>query len=217
MSRLVKKIVVKTTMRLETGLHIGGSSENVEIGGIDNSVIRRSIDNTPYVPGSSLKGKIRCLLEQIRGVTKVGDCQEVNDMFGFTDKKTGVTKLIVRDAYLTDDDKIKLEKSDYLDMPYTEVKSENRIDRVSGTASDPRRMERVPAGVNFDVEFVLNVWDEDGDGEKLMNLLKEGIKALELDYLGGSGSRGYGKVSFDWGKIENSIEKDMQNLLSDEA
>jgi CRISPR-associated protein Csm3 len=67
------------------------------------------------------------------------------------------------------------------------------------------------------VEFVINVWDEDGDGENLKNLLKEGIKALELDYLGGSGSRGYGKVSFDWEKIENPEVKDLQKLLSDEA
>lgn len=204
-------------MNIETGLHIGGSSESVEIGGIDNSVIRRAIDNTPYIPGSSLKGKIRSLLEQMRGAPKVGDNKEINNLFGFTDKNTGATKLIVRDAYLDKEDKEKLEKSDYLDMPFTEVKSENRIDRVKGTASDPRRMERVPAGVKFDVEFVINVWDEDGEGENLKNLLKEGIKALELDYLGGSGSRGYGKVSFDWEKIENPEVKDLQKLMSDEA
>lgn len=217
MAKLTQKLIIKTKMKVETGLHIGGSSESVEIGGIDNSVIRRSIDNTPYIPGSSLKGKIRSLLEQMRGAPEIGYNQEINDFFGFTDKKTGVTKLIVRDAYLTKEDKEKLEKSDYLDMPYTEVKSENRIDRVKGTASDPRRMERVPAGVKFDVEFVINVWDEDDDGENLKNLLKEGIKALELDYLGGSGSRGYGKVSFEWDKIENPEVKDMQNLMSDEA
>lgn len=217
MAKLTQKLIIKTKMKVETGLHIGGSSESVEIGGIDNSVIRRSIDNTPYIPGSSLKGKIRSLLEQMRGAPEVGDNQEINDLFGFTDKKTGVTKLLVRDAYLTKEDKEKLEKSDYLDMPFTEVKSENRIDRVKGTASDPRRMERVPAGVKFNVEFVINVWDEDGDGENLKNLLKEGIKALELDYLGGSGSRGYGKVSFDWDKIENPEVKDMQNLMNNEA
>lgn len=217
MAKLTQKIIINTKMKVETGLHIGGNSESVEIGGIDNSVIRRSIDNTPYIPGSSLKGKIRSLLEQMRGAPEAGANQEINDLFGFTDKKTGVTKLIVRDAYLTKEDKEKLEKSDYLDMPFTEVKSENRIDRVRGTASDPRRMERVPAGVKFNVEFVINVWDEDDEGENLKNLLKEGIKALELDYLGGSGSRGYGKVSFEWEKFDNPEVKDMQNLINNET
>lgn len=205
MSKLEKKLKIKTLMSIETGLHIGGSSESVEIGGVDNSVIRRTFDNTPYIPGSSLKGKIRSLLEQIRGVSEVGNDKEVNKLFGFTDKETGPTKLIVRDSYLCEDDKIKLENSD-TDMPYTEVKSENRIDRVKGTASDPRRMERIPAGVKFEVEFIINVWDNDEDGSQLLDLLKEGIKALELDYLGGSGSRGYGKVSFDWDAINNPKE-----------
>ncbi len=217
MAKLEKKIKISTLMSIETGLHIGGSSENVEIGGVDNSVIRKTLDNTPYVPGSSLKGKIRSLLEQIRGASKVGNNEEINKFFGYTDKETGPTKLIVRDAYLTPEDKELLENADHTDMPFTEVKSENRIDRVEGTASDPRRMERVPAGVKFEVEFIINVWDSDGEGDELIKLLKEGIKALELDYLGGSGSRGYGKVSFDWDSINNPKTINLKNILNDEA
>ncbi len=219
MAKLIQKLIIETEMKIETGIHIGGSSENVEIGGIDNSVIRRAIDNTPYIPGSSLKGKIRSLLEQMRGAPKVGDNQEVNNLFGFSDENK-ISKLIVRDSYLTDDSiKLLEQSSDFLDMPYTENKYENTIDRVTGVTTDGgiRQTERVPAGVKFNVEFVINVWDEDGDGENLKNLLKEGIKALELDYLGGSGSRGYGKVSFEWEKIENPEVKDLQKLLSDEA
>lgn len=219
MAKLIKKAIIKTQMTIETGLHIGGSSENVEIGGIDNSIVRRAMDNIPYVPGSSLKGKIRSLLEQMDGVCEVGGSQQVNALFGFTDPEAGVTKLIVRDAYLNKEDQSKLEQSDYLDMPYTEIKSENRIDRVKGTASDPRRMERIPAGARFDVEFVINIWDTDdnGEGTALLALLKKGIKALELDYLGGSGSRGYGKVSFDWEAIEKPKEINMQKIMEDEA
>ena len=78
-------------------------------------------------------------------------------------------------------------------MPYTEAKWENVIDRVRGKAENPRQTERIPAGVSFNVEFVINVWDTDRD-EDLISLLKKGITALENDYIGGSGSRGYGQI-----------------------
>lgn len=194
-SMLIKKISIKTKMELVTGLHIGDSKENVEIGGIDNPVIRRSLDNVPYIPGSSLKGKMRSLLEQIAGATKIGNNDEINDLFGFAMKDKS-SKLIVRDAYMDSESKKKLEESEFTDMPYSEVKFENTIDRVSGKADNPRQTERVPAGVFFDVEFVINVWDNEEDGKKSFDLLQKGIKALENDYLGGSGSRGYGQVRF---------------------
>lgn len=204
MKQLVKKIKINTTIELLTGLHIGGSSDNVEIGGIDNPVIKIATkDNQPYIPGSSLKGKMRCLLEQIAGSTEVGNNVEVNNLFGSTEKKKngevvikGVpSKLIVRDAMLQAQSANDLSTCDNLDMPYTEGKWENRIDRVKGTASDPRQMERIPAGVFFDVEFVVNVWDDDKEKD-LLDLLQKGINALENDYLGGSGSRGYGQIKF---------------------
>lgn len=194
-NRLIKKIVLHSKMELITGLHIGGNKENVEIGGIDNPVIRRSIDNVPYIPGSSLKGKIRSLLEQIAGAADIGNNDAVNDLFGFAKKELS-TKLIVRDAYLTDESVKALDNSEYTDMPYSEVKFENTIDRVKGKADNPRQTERIPAGVFFNVEFVINVWDTEDDGVTSLNLLKKGIKALENDYLGGSGSRGYGQVRF---------------------
>ena len=88
MKQLVKKIKINTTIELLTGLHIGGSSDNVEIGGIDNPVIKIATkDNQPYIPGSSLKGKMRCLLEQIAGSTEVGNNVEVNNLFGAAEKK----------------------------------------------------------------------------------------------------------------------------------
>lgn len=219
-NKLKKKLIINTVMTVETGMHIGGSSDNVEIGGIDNPVIKIGTQNgKPFVPGSSLKGKIRSLLEQIRGSAKIGGNPEINSFFGFSDENK-ISKLIVRDSYLTDDSiELLKQSSDFLDMPYTENKYENTIDRVTGvtTGGGIRQTERVPAGVKFNVEFVINVWDEDGDGENLKNLLKEGIKALELDYLGGSGSRGYGKVSFDWEKINDPKPFDLQNLMSNET
>ncbi|HPT40471.1 MAG TPA: type III-A CRISPR-associated RAMP protein Csm3 [Candidatus Paceibacterota bacterium] len=196
MKTLLKKIKVTTTLELITGLHVGGSKENVEIGGIDNPVIRTAIkDNQPYIPGSSLKGKIRSLLEQIAGSPKVGDNEEINDLFGFANSNKP-SKIIVRDSYLLEKSAKLLVESENLDMPYTEGKWENVIHRIKGTAEHPRQTERIPAGVSFGVEFIINVWDNEDDGKKSLEMLKKGIAALENDYLGGSGSRGYGQVKF---------------------
>jgi len=201
MKQLVKKIKINTSITLITGLHIGGNSENVEIGGIDNPVVKlASKGDVPYIPGSSLKGKMRCLLEQAAGAPKVGLDAKVNNLFGITESKANNTenqpsKLIVRDAMLSDDSKKMLLDCDNLDMPYTENKFENVIDRVKGIAQHPRQTERVPAGAEFNAEFIINVWDDD-DEQELVDLFEKGIRLLENDYLGGSGSRGYGQIKF---------------------
>lgn len=196
MEKLVKKILVSTKLTVVTGLHIGGSKDSVEIGGIDNPVIKVATrKNQPYIPGSSLKGKMRCLLEQVNGATKVGASNVINNLFGHAEKDNSLpSKLIVRDAYLTADSVEKLVAAS-LDMPYTENKYENTIDRVKGKAEHPRQSERVPAGAEFEVEMVINVWDNDS-ADELKQLLKQGIALIENDYLGGSGSRGYGQVKF---------------------
>lgn len=203
MSKLIKKIKLQYTIKVLTGLHVGGSKENVEIGGIDLPVIKLATkNNEPYIPGSSLKGKIRCLLEQTKGAAQVGGDPEVNKLFGITanDKTKNIpSRIIVRDAYLTKESKEKLVESK-LDMLYTEGKWENDINRIKGVANYPRQIERVPAGAEFDAEFILNVWE--GDDAECMNetdmiaMLEKGITLLENDYLGGNGSRGYGQVEF---------------------
>lgn len=206
MNKLVKKIRINTTIELITGLHIGGNSDNVEIGGIDNPVIKIATkDNQPYIPGSSLKGKMRCLLEQIAGSAKVGGNSDVNNLFGCSETNQP-SKLIVRDAMLQKGSVEKLRNCDNLDMPYTEGKWENVIDRVKGTAEHPRQTERIPAGVSFNVEFVINIWDNDEE-QALINLLEKGINALENDYLGGSGSRGYGQILFGERKLTTLSEE----------
>ncbi|HAG16173.1 MAG TPA: type III-A CRISPR-associated RAMP protein Csm3 [Bacteroidales bacterium] len=208
MKTLIKKIKITSTLDLITGLHVGGSKDNVEIGGIDNPVIRTAIkDNQPYIPGSSLKGKMRSLLEQIAGSSTVGGNGAINDLFGYAiDSKP--SKIIVRDAYLCEKSVLMLKDSENLDMPYTEGKWENVIQRTKGTAEHPRQTERIPAGVSFDVEFIINVWDNEEDGKKSIAMLKNGIAALENDYLGGSGSRGYGQVKFSELKQEEISFKD---------
>lgn len=205
MGKLEKKIKIEATITLLTGLHIGGNKDNVEIGGIDLPVVKLATkEGQPYIPGSSLKGKMRCLLEQSFGISTVGmtGCEESNrkmyvrDLFGYAGKdKTKPSRLIVRDAMLTKKSENALKTTDSLDMPYTENKNENSIDRVRGKASNPRQIERVPAGAEFKAEFVINTWDDD-DEKKQVELLKEAVSLLENDYLGGSGSRGYGQVKF---------------------
>lgn len=214
MKQLVKKIKINTSITLITGLHIGGNSENVEIGGIDNPVVKlASKGDVPYIPGSSLKGKMRCLLEQAAGAPKVGLDAKVNNLFGITESKANNTgnqpsKIIVRDAMLSENSKKMLIDCDNLDMPYTENKFENVIDRIKGIAQHPRQTERVPAGAVFDAEFIINVWDDD-DEQGLMALFDKGIRLLENDYLGGSGSRGYGQIKF--GEMKKTELSDENN------
>jgi len=213
MEKLIKKIKIEVPITVITGLHIGGNSESVEIGGIDNSVIKlASKDNQPYIPGSSLKGKMRCLLEQVAGASKIGNDEKVNNLFGITEdketkRKNRPSKLIVRDAMLSEESKKELLACDSLDMPFTENKWENVIDRINGKAEHPRQTERVPAGAVFNAEFILNIWDGDDEAE-MMELFEKGIHLLENDYLGGSGSRGYGQIKF--GKLDN------KTILSEE-
>lgn len=190
-------------MTLLSGLHIGDSKDNVEIGGVDNPVVRRKDTQEPYLPGSSLKGKMRCLLEQMKGATKVGENPEINEVFGIANKDSTISsRVIFRDAYLTIESAKMLRESPNTDMPYTELKFENSIDRVEGKADNPRQQERIPAGAKFELNFVINAWGEtkqDADTNKLnsLEMLKKGLLAINNDYLGGSGSRGYGHVDID--------------------
>jgi CRISPR-associated protein Csm3 len=203
--KLNKKVAFKGTLTLLSGLYIGDSNEQVDIGGIDRTVVRRPDNNQPYIPGSSLKGKIRSLLEQTRGAAKVGDSEEINKLFGNIENKgkkieNRASRLIVRDSYLTEDSEKTLSELIYTDYPYTEIKFENSIDRVSGTANHGiRKTERVLVGSIFSIELIVNIWsgeDEASEAEQIA-LLQEGIALLEADYLGGSGSRGYGQVQID--------------------
>ena len=63
MTQLKKKIFIKGEIELLTGTHIGGTNSAMGIGGPDSTVVRNPIDNKPYIPGSSLKGKMRAMVE----------------------------------------------------------------------------------------------------------------------------------------------------------
>lgn len=204
--RLEKHVVMAGVILCETGLRIGGSKDDIEIGGNDNPIIRHPITGLPYIPGSSLKGRMRSLLElkyspRTQQTGEPCDCGNCNicKIFGTHKSRAnnlGPTRIIIRDAFLhpASLDELKAanqEKGIY----YSEIKYENRINRNTGKAIDPRPNERVPANTKFNFEIVLRIFHEDNKDEAI-NLVKEGLGLIQREYLGGSGSRGYGKVRF---------------------
>lgn len=198
------------TIELLSGLHIGAGKDAVEIGGLDQPIIKNPITNAPYIPGSSLKGKMRSLLEARRAGEsqdtaravasgKPCDCGKfgcpICMIFGVsgavnTDERLGPTRILVRDSLLDEDCKEKFQNGE---LPM-EIKYENTINRVKGTADNPRPLERVPAGVKFVLNIGFRVYKD--DPEDLLTWLLRGLRLVELDALGGCGSRGCGEVRF---------------------
>lgn len=222
-NRLKKKIEFQGKLVLKTGLHIGGTNSSMQIGGIDKSVIRNPISNRPFIPGSSLKGKLRSLLQVSRGEIKPlerpmgGNVYNVAtddyadaDLFGnaTSDKKQKPSRVIVRDCDLVNHKEL-LEKTE---IPYTEGKTEVVIDRITSAAS-PRQIERVPAGAIFTLNLVLNIWEQDNNEDTLFRNLFKSLELLKDDYLGGSGSRGYGQVGIE---IDSILEKSTNDYFGNE-
>ena len=201
------KILIEGKLEVVTGLHIGGSSSFAAIGALDSPVVRNSRDNQPMIPGSSLKGKMRSLLARQRNQKISGNMDEDEEgilrLFGSA--KNGnvrVGRLIFSDLFLAEQDS--------LESP-VEVKFENSINRLTAVAN-PRQLERVISGTQFNLKLLYELKDttdreKDKHAEyyqgteeewilKDFQSLIDGMKLLELDYLGGSGTRGYGQVRF---------------------
>lgn len=204
--KLVKYIEIKGTIVCETGLCIGGSKDDIEIGGMDNPIIRHPITREPYLPGSSLKGKQRSLLELKNGqfsndgcACACGNCDACKIFGSLRNETSGPTRLLVRDAYLTDESREILNEARLESgIDFAEVKTENWINRKTGRAGTRglRTQERVPAGTKFNYSATLRIFE--GDNERdIVNKIKEAMKLLQKDYLGSSGSRGYGKIKFE--------------------
>lgn len=191
-------------IHVKSGLHIGAGQDEIKIGGIDNPVVKNPINNQPYIPGSSLKGKIRSLLEwkEAKFDTKEGkpysvssgDGDFITRIFGngkTEDKYTGgPTRAIFHDCNLANAEELISKNA------LTEQKVEVSINRISGTAarSGPRHVERVPTGAIFDFKLSFMIMNDTDEND--LPYLFVGMKLLELTALGGSGSRGYGKIEF---------------------
>lgn len=197
----MKKKNLSVSIKVLTGMHIGAGNDKVQIGGVDSAVIKDPVTNLPYIPGSSLKGKIRCLLET-EGNFKDGPIdEELNKLFGLNndfrkEKKDEIekfetpTRLIFRDFFLNDECKKQFSSGQI----NTEFKTEIVIDRSKGTAKPGglRTIERVPPEIVFEGEILMRFFD--GEENRISEILSEGIRLLNNDFLGGSGSRGYGAV-----------------------
>lgn len=235
---LYGKVIIQGIVRTLTGLHIGAGREGIEIGALDNPVILEPVTKQPYIPGSSIKGKMRSLMEKREALkkyphepasffnrpvgpfVKIHVCdtkEEANEcpvcrLFGSSggrDERGSnyPARLRCRDSYLTAYSEATLREAD-TDLLYTEVKYENALDRITA-AANPRPVERIPPDTDFIFEVVYDVEDKGHLREDLENLTYC-LSILEDDYLGGMGSRGYGKVKILLSRV---VAKKVENYL----
>jgi len=249
---ILGKVLIRGRIVLKTGLHIGAQTEAIEIGGIDNPILKDPKTGLPYIPGSSLKGKMRSLFEKLKNAEQPEEkrgagegkffgrnigtqknpihihvCDDYEEaksceicrLFGTSGgsgKRNFPARAMFRDAHIPNYNK----RSEEILEEIIEIKYETGIDRIT-SAANPRPMERVVPGTEFEFEIVYNIEDEKDKKEDIENLIRL-MRLLEDDYLGGSGSRGYGKVEFRVTKIVErpkeyyTDNKEERVLLSDE-
>lgn len=206
---LFGRLIVSGNIETLTGLHVGGSTGAFAIGTVDKPVILNPVNGQPYIPGSSLRGKMRSLTEKYMGLPlrSMGSVRihqpnqpedyfasPVAQMYGVpAEDFTLPTRLVVRDVPMTSESVSKMRRAK-TDLPYTELKTEVSIDRITSQAN-PRQIERVPAGAVFGpMDMTLSFYRR--EDLEFIGTLADGMMLLEDDYLGGNGSRGYGKIGF---------------------
>ena len=205
---------IEATLTCVSGVRVGGTGDQLEIGGLDLTVIKDPVSLRPYLPGSSLKGRMRSELEhQLGRYSNEGhepcDCCDqtcpVCRVFGPHKFKPGrqgprrthpgPTRLLVRDAQLEDPT-----------APVNlEIKTESVNDRVTGQAGHPRPVERVAAGTKFRLRMALQVFDDDSKfaygpatgKEALLAVVKEALGYVGCTGIGGGISRGSGEVKIE--------------------
>ncbi|MDR3054231.1 MAG: type III-A CRISPR-associated RAMP protein Csm3 [Zoogloeaceae bacterium] len=228
MLQLTNITTIEATLEVVTGLRIGAGDNEMHIGGVDNTVIKHPLTGSPYIPGSSLKGKMRSLLEWRSGAVKENaltasdyqtateaqkpEIKRILQLFGVSgdageaSKPFTPSRLSFWDCALDPEWEKSVRNNNQL---LTEVKSENVINRISGVAEHPRNTERVPAGARFVFKLSIKQLADDekskeeneAENKALLDTVLQGLKLVEHDSLGGSGSRGYGKVKFTKIKI----------------
>lgn len=227
MNTLKGKFIITGKIKVLTGLHIGTSGDFSAIGAVDNIVIRDTVTNKPIIPGSSLKGKMRYLLSRTKyndnstltmpSIKKESD--NIKRLFGSSEKPITLSRLQFCDMLLREKD---YGRDVEFDLPYTEIKYENTIDRGTGVAN-PRQQERVPAGSEFDFRLIYNVENTEKMEEEVKQDFENILLMFELledDYLGGHGTRGYGRVKFEDLKLTKKVyikenEDDIEYLKSE--
>lgn len=198
---MYSKIKITGTINVETGMHIGASDGFSVIGAVDSPVAKDAVSRIPYIPGSSLKGKIRSLVA--KAYSDSGIAPKFNDQDDKVTRLFGVgadnnnhpkpSRLIFSDMIMENIEELK--KNGVEDG--TEVKEENTINPITAE-SNPRQIERVVRGAKFPLTIIYNA--EKGNEKELledMETVALGLKLLSYDYIGGHGSRGYGRVTID--------------------
>ena len=180
--RLRGNALLSGAISVKTGLHIGAPEGPMRIGGIDKQVVRDPVSQHPFIPGTSLRGKLRSILERVfvgetfggrplafaRSVGgRAGNRHEcdrreealtcpVCRVFGSTGRgnegSNHPARLLVRDAFLEPESAQELQRL-ATGLFMTEWKFENALDRIT-SAANPRQLERVPAGSRFLFEMV---------------------------------------------------------------
>ena len=216
------KIEITGVIRSVTGMHIGGSSGFAAIGAVDSPVIRDAYSDQPMIPGSSLKGKMRSLLARQynsdeKVVKKAHDEDDIRilRLFGKGGKEPMGSRLIFSDMVMRNANELK-----QIGVQATEIKFENTINRISAVAN-PRQIERSVRGAEYELSLVYNV-DFAEEMEEDFMTIRDGMRLLEYDYLGGHGSRGYGKIEFEdldmncvIGNLDEKLLENCRNILKE--
>lgn len=222
MKTILDKIIIKAELRLLTGMHIGKSNDFAPIGAVDSVVITDPVTKQPLIPGSTLKGKLRTMLAKLEtegpSLNKHNeDSDIIKRLFGASSPEIVESRLQFYDIFLNNAEELENKK---MDLTYTEIKFENTINRTTAVAM-PRQLERVPAGAKFDFKLVYNCEDASDLEEDIENLARA-LKMIQLDYIGGSGTRGYGKIAFSDFSVEcakltdNEVDiSEITNILKD--
>jgi len=215
------KIQITGEIEVLTGMHIGGSSAFAAIGAVDSPVIKDVRSNLPMIPGSSLKGKMRSLLAKEYNTSLNAkpddDDERLLRLFGSAKKgNVRMSRVQISDMLMVNADDLRKQGLESI----TEVKFENTINRATAVAN-PRQIERAVRGSVFELSMVYEVTDEQEALED-MKTLGEGMRLLQYDYLGGHGSRGYGRIRFRnlqadtvVGTIENEVVEECGKILRD--
>ena len=213
------RIEISGIIEVCTGMHIGGSSQFSAIGAVDVPIVTDSFKKLPMIPGSSFKGKLRSLLAQKYNpeendskdkiITTPGqDCNRILRLFGAGASNENLYKarLIFSDMFIENESDLR-----NMDINVTEIKFENTINRLTGM-SNPRQIERVVRGSEFGLRLIYNVVSEN-EIEKDFETLADGFKLIQYDYLGGHGSRGYGKIKIKSLSLNTVIGNLNEDLL----
>src|SRR6187549_4128799 len=222
--KLIGKLILEGVMHCETGLHVGAGKGSLEIGGSDNPVVKDAFGR-PYIPGSSLRGKLRSLLEHSSGLTTPQELvylsrrkgqevrihqsdrpdDEICLLFGRNPGRMERVQGETLDTTQATPARLAVFDAPLEPESITAQMRENLDDELTEVKSE-NAIDRITSQANprtlervpAGARFkVRMVVDILCDEDKaLVARLVEAMRLLEDDTLGGGGSRGSGKVRF---------------------